>query len=90
MTEHNKSWRVAFIGAGTIVQKGHIPGFRRVVGVEPVAVCDVNEARVRVVAGETDIPQIFTDYEQMLAEVRPDITVVATPNVFHSRWQWPL
>ena len=25
----------------------------------------------------------FTDYEQMLAEVQPDITVVATPNVFH-------
>ena len=26
----DKTWRVAFIGAGTIVQKGHIPGFRGV------------------------------------------------------------
>ena len=83
MTEPDRTWKVAFIGAGTIVQKGHIPGFRRVVGVEPVALCDVNEARARVVAGKTDIPQVFTDYEEMLAQVRPDITVVATPNVFH-------
>jgi predicted dehydrogenase len=83
MTEQDKTWRVAFIGAGTIVQKGHIPGFRRVAGVEPVALCDVNEARAQVVARETDIALVFTDYQEMLAEVHPDITVVATPNVFH-------
>jgi predicted dehydrogenase len=82
-SSEDKVWRVAFIGAGTIVQKGHIPGFRRVPGVEAVALCDVNEARVRQVASETNVPQTFTNYETMLAEVQPDITVVATPNIFH-------
>ena len=79
----DKTWRVAFIGAGTVVQKGHIPGFRRVPGVETVALCDVNDNRVRMVAAETDIPHAFTDYEQMLEQAKPDITVVATPNIFH-------
>jgi predicted dehydrogenase len=78
-----KTWRVAFIGAGTIVQRGHIPGFRRVPGVEAVAICDVNEERVQQVASESNIPQAYTDYEKMLSEVQPDITVVATPNIFH-------
>lgn len=83
MAASDRNWRVAFIGAGTVVQKGHIPGFRRIPGVEAVALCDINQARVELVARETDIPQTFTDYEKMLAEVQPDITVVATPNIFH-------
>ncbi len=83
MSGEKKSWRVAFIGAGMIIQRGHIPSFRRVEGVEAVAVCDVNEARVRTVAKETNIPNVFTDYREMLEKVQPDITVVATPNVFH-------
>ena len=78
-----KSWRVAFIGTGMVVQWAHIPSFRRLEGVEAVALCDVNEARVRTVANDTNIPHVFTDYREMLEKVQPDITVVATPNVFH-------
>ena len=78
-----KTWRVAFIGTGMVVQWSHIPSFRRLEGVEAVAVCDVNEERVRSVANDTGIPQAFTDYREMLEKVQPDITVVATPNVFH-------
>ncbi|MCC6455680.1 MAG: Gfo/Idh/MocA family oxidoreductase [Caldilineaceae bacterium] len=84
MTTTPKTWRVAFIGAGTIVQKGHIPSFQRLPNVETVAICDVNLARAQSVAEETHIPHAFSDYEQMLAQVQPDIVVVATPNVFHT------
>lgn len=83
MTNQSKTWRVAFIGAGTIVQRAHIPGFQRLENVETVALCDVNADRVAEVAAAVDIGATFTDYETMLAEVQPDITVVATPNVFH-------
>jgi predicted dehydrogenase len=83
MSHSPKTWRTAFIGAGAIVQRGHIPNFKRVANVEAVAVCDVNLARAQTVAAETDIPHAFSDYEQMLAQVQPDIVVVATPNVFH-------
>jgi predicted dehydrogenase len=77
-------WRVAFIGAGTIVQRGHIPSFQRLANVETVAICDVNVARAQAVAAETNIPHSFGDYTQMLAEVQPDVVVIATPNIFHT------
>ncbi len=81
-------WRVAFIGAGTIVQRGHIPSFQRMAslspnGVETVAICDVNEDRARFVAAETNIPHAFSDYRAMLESAQPNVVVVATPNVFH-------
>ncbi len=34
-------------------------------------------------AADKGVPQSFTDYEVMLNEVKPDITVIATPNIFH-------
>lgn len=81
MTHPN--YRVAMIGAGTIVQLGHIPNFQALPNVSVEAICDVNEERAKVVAVEKGVPQVFTDYEKMLTTVKPDITVIATPNVFH-------
>jgi predicted dehydrogenase len=83
MTTTSKTWRVAFFGAGTIVQRGHIPAFQRIPNVETVAICDVNLARAQVVADEHKIPHVYSDYETLLNDVQPDIVVVATPNVFH-------
>jgi predicted dehydrogenase len=83
MSTPTKAFRVAFIGAGTIVRVGHIPNFQRLPNTETVAVCDVNEARAHELAMATGVPQAFTDYKAMLAEVKPDITVIATPNVLH-------
>ncbi len=71
------------IGAGTIVQLGHIPRFKEIPNVELVAVVDVNETRARLVAEEAGIPHVFTDHKKMLAEIQPSLVVVATPNVFH-------
>ncbi|MEM7130136.1 MAG: Gfo/Idh/MocA family oxidoreductase [Chloroflexota bacterium] len=79
----NKTYRVAMIGAGTIVRYGHIPNFQAVPNVSVEAVCDVNEERAKEVASESTVPHSFTDYEVMLSEVKPDITVIATPNIFH-------
>lgn len=83
MSERKNPWRVAFLGAGTIVQLAHIPSFQRLPGVETVALCDVNKERADAVANAVGIPHVYTDYEAMLAEIQPDITVVATPNIFH-------
>jgi predicted dehydrogenase len=76
-------WRVAVIGAGTISQRVHIPVFQKQPNTTVVAVCDVNEARARAVAEETGVAAVYSDYEKMLQEIQPNITVVATPNVFH-------
>jgi len=79
----NKNYRVAIIGAGTIVQGGHIPNFQSITNVSIEAVCDVNEARVQALIAEKNIPHAYTDYKVMLREIKPDITVIATPNIFH-------
>jgi len=61
----SKNYRVAMIGAGTIVRYGHIPNFQSIPNVSVEAVCDVNEERVKEVAGEQNVPHTFTDYEVM-------------------------
>jgi predicted dehydrogenase len=78
-----QQFRVAFIGAGGIVKYSHIPNFLRLPNVEAVAVCDVNEPRAQVLATEMRIPAVYSDHRRMLDEAKPDITVVATPNVYH-------
>jgi len=79
----NKNYSIAMIGAGQIVKWGHIPNFQNVENTSIEAICDLNEARASEIAAETGIPNVFTDYEKMLNEIKPDITVIATPNVLH-------
>lgn len=76
--------RVAVIGAGSIAKWSHIPGFQRLPNCEVVAVCDVNESRARELADSLNVSRTYGDYNLMLREMRPDITVVATPNMFHA------
>lgn len=83
MSSSQADWRVGIIGAGTIVQKGHIPNFQMYPGAEVVAICDINEARAREVADEAGIEHAFQDYNTMLEQIRPNVVVVATPNIFH-------
>ena len=83
MSTETKTWRVAYIGAGAIVQMAHIPNFKAIPNTESVAICDVNEARANEAAAAAGIPAVYSDHKKMLAEVKPDIVVVATPNVFH-------
>ena len=77
------NYRVAIIGAGSIVRDGHIPNFESIPNARIEALCDVNFARVQALAEANGIPHIFTDYAEMLHEIKPDITVVAVPNIFH-------
>ena len=83
MTTSSPLWRVAIVGAGAIVHYAHGPGFQRLANAEIAAVCDVNESRARLRAEEIGAAEVFTDYQEMLRSVRPDIVVIATPNVFH-------
>jgi predicted dehydrogenase len=77
------SHRVAVIGAGSIAKYSHVPGFQRLPNCDVIAICDVNEARARQLADDTGVPQVFTDFDKLMATEKPDIVVVATPNVFH-------
>ncbi len=79
----SKTYKVAFAGAGGIVQWAHIPNFQRLPNVQTVALCDVNEARAKAVAADKNVERAYTDFRTMLEKESPDIVVVASPNVFH-------
>jgi len=49
-----------------------------------VALCDVNRETLAEVGRAVGVTQLYTAYEKMLDEVRPDAVVIATPMQFHA------
>ncbi|MFT4028343.1 MAG: Gfo/Idh/MocA family oxidoreductase [Protaetiibacter sp.] len=76
--------RIALIGAGGIGAAAHLPAIEALADeVELVAIVDPDEAR-RSAAGERfGCSALHADATTMLAEVAPDIAVVATPPHLH-------
>ena len=50
---------------------------------ELVAVCDVVRDAAAACAGDNGIDAIYTNYAEMLAQVKPDVVAVATPTNLH-------
>jgi predicted dehydrogenase len=76
--------RIAVIGTGMIATAGHLPAWRSLPeAAEVVAVADINEERARRVARDFGVPGAYGDWRRMLAESRPDIVSVCTPNAHH-------
>jgi len=77
-----KTLRTALVGMGRIGWDFHAPEIQRHAGFELVAVVDplperLAESRERFgVAG-------YSDYEEMLDSVSPDLVVIASPTLFH-------
>ena len=75
--------KMGIIGAGGIAQKRHIPAFQKFQDkVVLYAIQDIDEMKAREVAREFHIEKVFTNYEEMFAEV--DAVTIATPNKFHA------
>jgi predicted dehydrogenase len=80
----DKLFKVAIIGTGMIANAGHIPAWKNLKeDVEIVAVADILEDRAQLIAKTEGIPHAYGDWEKMLAEMKPDIVSVCTPNVYH-------
>jgi predicted dehydrogenase len=75
--------RVGIIGAGGIVGSTHIPGLRRMPGVEIVAVANRSLESSRRAAQEHDIPQAYADWEQLLAARGIDAVLIGTWPYMH-------
>jgi predicted dehydrogenase len=75
--------RVGLIGVGGICGFVHHPGLERIAGVEIAALSDPNPALLAQRQREWEVDHIYTDAAQMLAEVKPDAVVIATPNNVH-------
>jgi predicted dehydrogenase len=75
--------RVGIIGAGGIVGSTHIPGLRRMPGVEIVAVANRSLESSRRAAEEFDIPRAYTDWEELIGADGIDAVLIGTWPYMH-------
>jgi predicted dehydrogenase len=75
--------RIGILGAGRFVEICHAPGLQSHPRAEVVALCSRHASRCREVADRLGVPDVHTNYEELIA--RPDIDAVSicTPNVTH-------
>ena len=74
--------KIVVAGAGFVTRVAHLPGFRTA-GAPVAALCDVDEDRARALAQQYEIPRVYSDWRQMLAQEKPDIVSVCLPNHLH-------
>jgi predicted dehydrogenase len=75
--------RVGVIGAGGIVSSTHVPGLRRMPGVEIVAVANRSLESSQRAADELDIPRAYASWEQLLAADDIDAVLIGTWPYMH-------
>ena len=78
----DKKIRVAIIGTGSI-SRLHINGYKKLQNVEVIAACDINKQRAIDFAKEFNIPNVFTDYHEMLKMKEIDAVSVTVWNNVH-------
>ena len=75
-----REFTVGVIGLG--YGRAHIPGFQAN-GCRVVGVCQRDETAARAIARRYQVPGVFTRWEDLLEQARPEIVVIATPPHLH-------
>src|SRR5689334_15129656 len=75
--------RIGMVGAGAIAQLAHLPVLAKMRGAQLVAICDNDRPKARALADRFNIPDAFTDIEDLLEIDELDAVVIATPNHLH-------
>jgi predicted dehydrogenase len=80
-----KKLKYGLIGCGGCGVEKHLESYSKMKdNVELWAVCDIVEEKAKEAAARYNVPNVFTDYKQLLALDEIDIVSVATPNYLHS------
>lgn len=74
--------RVATVGAGYFSQFQY-EAWARMPDVDVVAVCNRTQENGRTIADTYGVPEVFTDFGQMLDATAPDLVDIITPPVTH-------
>lgn len=76
--------KAVIISGGMVANFGHIPAYKYFQDrVTLKAICDVNETIAIETARRNEIQGVFTDANEMLKAVQPDIVSICTPNATH-------
>ncbi|MDO8686331.1 MAG: Gfo/Idh/MocA family oxidoreductase [Clostridiales bacterium] len=77
--------KYGIIGTGNIAVSKHLTGYAALKDeVELMAVCDNNKEAAERAAKQFGIPNVFTDYRNLLAMKDIDLISVCTPNCLHA------
>jgi predicted dehydrogenase len=74
---------VGVVGAGAIAQVAHLPVLSKMRGVKLLALCDNDRPKARALADRFEVPDTYTDIEDLLEAEGLDAVVIATPNHLH-------
>jgi predicted dehydrogenase len=75
--------RIGVIGTSWWADLQHLPHFAADTRVQVVAICGRNRERAQAMATNYDIPHIFTDYREMIAQGGLQAIVISTPDDEH-------
>jgi predicted dehydrogenase len=84
VTENAETVRVGFVGCGRVTETRHLAAFRRVRGVEAVALSDVDAARLSSVAERYGVARRYEDWRGLVEDERVDAVAVCVPPALHA------
>lgn len=74
--------RMGIVGAGTW-GANHAKIYKAHPFADVTAICDMNKERAAAVAAEEGIPEVYSDYREMLAKAPIDAVAIVTPDFAH-------
>lgn len=84
MTTMGKKLKLGIIGTGNIFQKHHAPAWASHPEIELVAVYDAVQEKSEALAKQYQIPRIYSNYQDLIAQDDIDLVDICTPNRYHS------
>src|SRR5689334_794886 len=81
-TAKGRRIRIGLIGGGQRGQQ-HLRSYQKIEGAEVVALADIAEAPARQVAAEFNIPQVYTDYHDLIKRDDIDAVDICLHNNLH-------
>lgn len=79
-----KQIRVGVIGAGGMANGHHLPSLKKCAAADVTAVCDVRRQSAEETARRHGIPNVYTDYRELIANAPVDAVVIVTSNDQHA------
>ncbi len=75
--------RIGIVGAGQITRTRQLPGFQGLAGVKLVAVCNRTRESTARVARDFDIPKMYSNWEDLVADPDVDAVVIGAWPYLH-------
>jgi predicted dehydrogenase len=75
--------KIGVIGTGSIAQVVHLPILSKLEDVELVAICDIDDTKIKVLSEKFHIPRWYYLIDNMMKHEKLDAIHICTPSVFH-------